>query len=255
MKHLSTVLTLILIVLTMSACAPLVDPAIDTAIDIPAESELEAAGQPLDAFDYNERLGRGINLGNALEGPYEGAWGLYLKEEHFEAIAEAGFDSVRIPIRWSAYADTEPPYLIKEQIFQRVDWAIEQVVANDLAAIINIHHFEEIMTDPEGQRERFNAMWRQIAEHYADAPDMVYFELLNEPNARLTIGSWNSLLNDALAVVRETNPDRMVIVGSAQWNNSDLLVTLQLPEEDRNIIATFHYYRPFEFTHQGADSG
>ena len=183
MKHLSTVFTLFLIVLATSACAPLVDPTIDMTIDTPAESRLETAVQSLDAFDYNERLGRGINLGNALEAPYEGAWGLYLKKEHFEAIAEAGFDSVRIPIRWSVYADTEPPYLIKEKIFERVDWAIEQAVANDLVAVINIHHFEEIMADPEDQRERFNAMWRQIAEHYAEAPDTVYFELLNEPTA------------------------------------------------------------------------
>ena len=30
------------------------------------------------------------------------------------------------------------------------------------------------------------------------------------------------------------------------------LVTLSLPSDDRNIIATVHYYSPFEFTHQGA---
>ena len=52
-------------------------------------------------FEANARLGRGVNLGNALEAPSEGSWGLYLKEEYFKDIAEAGFDSVRVPIRWS----------------------------------------------------------------------------------------------------------------------------------------------------------
>ncbi len=258
----------IFIFLALSACAPLVEPADSgadsgpvTAADTPADTQSEAvpaeaqetADGPLDAFDFNKRMGRGINLGNALEAPYEGAWGLYLREQHFEVIAAAGFDAVRIPIRWSVYADSEPPYTIKDSIFERVDWAVEQAIANDLVAVINIHHYGEIMTVPEHQRERFVALWRQIAEHYADAPDSVYFELLNEPNERMTIGIWNSLLAGGLAAVRESNPDRMVIVGPVEWNNVDLMSTLKLPEEDRNIIGTFHYYRPFEFTHQGAN--
>ncbi|HKD37098.1 MAG TPA: hypothetical protein VKB78_09865, partial [Pirellulales bacterium] len=58
------------------------------------------------------RFGRGINLGNALEAPHEGDWGVTLKESYFEAIASAGFDSVRIPVRWSAHAAESQPYTI-----------------------------------------------------------------------------------------------------------------------------------------------
>ena len=36
------------------------------------------------------------------------------------------------------------------------------------------------------------------------------------------------------------------------WNNVGRLPTLALPEDDRRIISTFHYYVPHEFTHQGA---
>lgn len=73
----------------------------DTAATATAE-----ALAAIDAQTYaaNARIGRAINLGNGLEAPNEGAWGLYLKEQYFVDIAEAGFDSVRIPIRWSAYA-------------------------------------------------------------------------------------------------------------------------------------------------------
>lgn len=35
-------------------------------------------------------LGRGINLGNALEAPREGEWGVVLEEEFFDLIADAG---------------------------------------------------------------------------------------------------------------------------------------------------------------------
>ena len=193
-----------------------------------------------------------MNLGNALEGPREGAWGLYLKEEYFVDIAEAGFDSVRVPIRWSAYTRYEPPYEISEQIFNRVDWVIEQAFANNLAVIINVHHFDAIMEMPEIQVDRLIAIWTQIAERYQNYPDTLYFELLNEPHEKLDSETWNLIFPQVLTAIRQTNPARYIIIGPDQWNSVDRLDTIILPEEDRRIIVTFHYYKPHEFTHQGA---
>src|SRR4051812_1424479 len=79
---------------------------------------------PHDASEINRKIGRGINLGNALEAPKEGEWGLTLEEGYFEAIKKAGFDSVRIPIRWSAHAKAESPYTIDPRFFERIDWAV-----------------------------------------------------------------------------------------------------------------------------------
>src|SRR4030042_4526719 len=67
-------------------------------------------GKAVDPYAHAQRLGRGINLGNALEAPQEGDWGVVLQEEYFSLIREAGFDTVRVPIRWSAHALAEPPY-------------------------------------------------------------------------------------------------------------------------------------------------
>ena len=63
---------------------------------------------------------------------------------------------------------------------------------------------------------------------------------------------WNGLLSDLLKVVRESNPERMVVVGPAGWNNLSHLTRLELPTDDQRLIVTFHYYSPFPFTHQGA---
>src|SRR5262249_4330280 len=101
-----------------------------------------------DAFHYNRLLGRGINLGNGLDGPQEGAWGVTLEADYFRLIKEAGFDSVRIPVRWSAHANTTAPYDIEMDFFQRVDWAIGQALLRSLAVVINVHHYEEINQDP-----------------------------------------------------------------------------------------------------------
>ncbi len=47
----------------------------------------------------NKLLGRGVNIGNALEAPTEGAWGVVIKEEYFDIIKQAGFNSIRLPTK------------------------------------------------------------------------------------------------------------------------------------------------------------
>ena len=76
------------------------------------------------------------------------------------------------------------------------------------------------------------------------APDDVLFEILNEPNKKLTPELWNPLLREALAIIRQSNPRRTVVVGPTSWNNIKDLAKLELPEEDRNLIVTVHYYSP-----------
>jgi len=202
--------------------------------------------------DSSPKMFRGINIGNALEAPREGMWGVYIKDEYFQIIREAGFDTVRIPIRWSAYAANEPPYTIRSSFFDRVDHVVGKALEQNLTVIINIHHYEEIMKDPQGHSERFLSIWRQISSHYKDYPENLIFELLNEPHGNLTSNLWNQLLAEAIRIIRETNPTRRIIVGPVNWNSVYSLKDLVLPD-DRNIMVTFHFYTPFEFTHQGAE--
>ncbi len=207
----------------------------------------------IDPFYQNMRLGGGVNLGNALEAPQEGQWGITLEESYFRVIAEAGFDSIRIPIRWSGHADMAPPYEIDPEFFARIDWVVGQTLSRNLVAVINMHHYDELMAQPEAHRERFLALWDQIASRYRYQPDGLFFELLNEPHLNLTPEVWNDLVEEAIAVIRKTNPTRMIVVGTALYGEMFALEELILPEHDRNIIVTIHYYRPFAFTHQGAE--
>lgn len=206
-----------------------------------------------DAHAMARRLGRGVNLGNALEAPAEGEWGVTLRREYFDAIAEAGFDSVRVPIKWSAHAAKESPYTIDPALFERVDGIVGMSMARGLATVINVHHYDELNDDPAAHKDRFVAIWRQVAERYrACAPDLC-FELLNEPHGNLTKDVWHGMIPDGLAAIRATNPTRTVVVGSGDWNTFGLIPKLPLPADDRNLIVTFHYYSPFHFTHQGAE--
>lgn len=205
-----------------------------------------------DIFAANAKLGAGVNLGNALEAPAEGEWGVTLKPEYFRLIREAGFDAVRLPIRWSAHVAEQPPYTIDPKFFERVDWAIAQAVSNGLNIVINAHHDKELDEDPAGNIARFTAIWEQIASRYRDQPPSVFFEIYNEPHDNLDAPAWNKALVAILRVIRRTNPTRPVVIGPVEWNSIRALGKLQLPAADHNIIVTVHYYEPFHFTHQGA---
>ncbi|MFN8441541.1 MAG: glycoside hydrolase family 5 protein [Caldilineaceae bacterium] len=203
-------------------------------------------------FVLNRKLGHGLNLGDALDAPSEGEWGLALEEEYFKLIADAGFDHIRVPIRWTAHAADTPPYTIDETFFERIDWVLENAKANGLAVVINHHHYDQVMSDPVGQHDKFVSMWQQIATRYRDQPDSVIFELLNEASGELTMNKWNDLAAELIAVIRKNNPTRAIIIGSIDYNKLHTLPLLKLPD-DPNLIVTFHYYEPFSFTTQGAD--
>ncbi|MEQ9316050.1 MAG: glycoside hydrolase family 5 protein [Henriciella sp.] len=196
-------------------------------------------------------ISRCINLGGALEARNEGDWGYTVRREDLERIKTAGFDTIRLPVKWSAHADTSEPYAIDPDFMARVEeiagWA-EEV---GLQIIIDVHHYNELMQDPDAHRERLAEIWRQIADAFADAPDSVIFELINEPNEKMTVRKTDAVNRELLAVVRERHPDRWVIVGSAGWGGLEALLKSRPPADDR-IILTFHTYEPYDFTHQGA---
>jgi endoglucanase len=209
--------------------------------------------QAQDIFELNERLGRAVNFGNALEAPSEGAWGMTLEASFFDLVKEAGFDTIRLPISWTYHTSKEAPYTVDSAFIERVQWAVDEAVARDLNIIVNVHHYDELNKDPSAEEGRYLAIWQQIAERFKDYSDKVYFELLNEPhdtfNGDATL--WNEVLVKALEVVRESNPTRAVIVGPTNWNSITKLDQLVLPD-DPNLIVTVHFYEPFQFTHQGA---
>jgi len=198
------------------------------------------------------QLGRGINLAGALEAPREGEWGVTLRDDYFATIHRAGFATVRVPIRWSAHASTRAPYTIDPAFLRRIDWVVAEAAIYHLNVILDFQNYNEFSSVPEQNEERFLGIWRQIAEHYQGAPKSVLFELFNEPHDRLDASTWNLMLVRALAVIRPSNPSRLIVVGPDRWNKIQALPWLVLPAADSHLVVTVHYYDPMTFTHQGA---
>jgi endoglucanase len=196
---------------------------------------------------------KGINLGNCLDAPAEGAWGTVISEKHFELAAAAGFDHVRLPARFSApeRTDVKPPYAVKDDFMKRVDWAVDQALAHHLSVIIDLHHFAEMNSDPNANKERLYAIWRQVSAHFAKRPAEVAFEVLNEPTDKLEPKLLNEITRQSIKIMRAKNPQRLIFADSYFWANAKRLAELDLPK-DPNVVAEFHMYEPILFTHQGA---
>ncbi len=139
-------------------------------IDLPTPLVSTHAAPTSQAFG-SFSVQRGINLGNALDSPVPGEWGVTIQPHYFESIRSAGFDSVRLPVRFSAHAAQNPPFTLDPTFLVLVDNTIQPALDAGLVVILDFHHYEELMDDPSGQRQRFLAIWQQLAGHYQGAPE------------------------------------------------------------------------------------
>lgn len=207
------------------------------------------------AFARNRQIGRGMNLGNALEAPTEGAWGLIIQESHIQAVADAGFDSVRLPIRWSAHVQAAAPGRISREFLERVDEVVGWCQERRLAVILTVHHFDELCEHPEDESNRNTliSIWRQLAQHYRSYDhEKLFFEVLNEPHGSLTPGQWNQLFPSVITTIRVEDKERTLIIDAPDYAHHASLEKLALPKGETNVIVSVRYYLPYEFTHQGA---
>lgn len=107
----------------------------------------------------NLPVGKCINFSDTLEAPTEGAWGPRVGEDDFAIIKAAGFQTVRIPVRWSAHALETPPYTIDPAFLARVHHIVSLATAAGLNVILNIHHFNDLDSAPEANTARFAGLW------------------------------------------------------------------------------------------------
>lgn len=197
-------------------------------------------------------MGRGINLGNTLEPPLEGAWNNGpAQEAHFAAYAEAGFTNVRVPVRWDQHTATTPPYTIDEAWLDRVEEVIDWGLSRDLYITLNGHHEDWLKEDYSNPalRDRYDAIWRQIMARFGNKSEKLLLEIINEPNG-MTVAEVDDLNSRILGIIRQTNPTRLVIFGGNVYANSAELMAAAVPD-DPYLIGYFHSYDPWGFAGLG----
>lgn len=175
------------------------------------------------------------------------------REKMFADIAVAGFKTVRIPVNFGAWANLHAPFKWENQEgLKTADLFVKWALANDLNAIVDLHHTEFDGTIPgAATTERLVWLWQEIAARYKNTdPERIFFELRNEPHD-IAAQDWRAQAQEIIKAVRQVVPNHTLILGFHDWNSRAALIDSK-PFADQNIIYTFHYYDPFIFTHQGA---
>lgn len=239
-----------------SAAVPSASPIASAAPSAPAKPSPGSSAGPASATLDKPltQLGRGMNLGNALEAPNEGDWGITLQDSDFRAIRDAGFKTVRVPVRLNAHAGATYPYPLDKTFLARLDWVVAVAKAYNLTVVLDLHHFDEFCAHPAAEGPKFLMLWKQVATHFSSEDEGLCFELLNEPHGNLSAGTWNTWLAKGIAAIRQIDKTRTLVVGGVDYNSAPALAQLQLPAKDEHLIGTFHFYGPMLFTHQGATS-
>lgn len=181
----------------------------------------------------------------------------YTDDADIALMAKLGFDNVRlsidpVPLEQSFYGRG-----FNSDFLARLDHAVDTMIAAGLAVQIDVHPQDPYKQDVRNSNqsvERFVMLWRQLAAHYANRnPDMVFFEVMNEPEVSDPY-RWAGIQAAAAAAIREVAPNNTIIATGPNYSDIQDLLT-QHPLPDGNVIYNFHFYDPHQFTHQAATWG
>jgi aryl-phospho-beta-D-glucosidase BglC (GH1 family) len=205
-------------------------------------------------------LRHGINLSEWFAQVYDAKG--YTKE-HFETwttaqdialIKAMGFDHVRLSVNPQPMFRRKQADRIPEEYLGYLDAAMKMILDQGLAVIVDIHpdsDFKEKLSSDNEFVEQFEDFWRQLARHYSSTnPELVFFEILNEPEFRDRY-RWQGVQAKLAVAIREGAPQHTIIAAGAYWSSENELLFFD-PLRDPDIVYNFHFYDPHIFTHQGA---
>lgn len=194
----------------------------------------------------------GINLGNTLDAPNEGEWALPAQSQFLEDFKVAGFKHVRIPISWHEHVAMDSPYAIDASFIDRVEEVVDWALAQEMYVIINAHHESWIKIENADQplKNRFDAIWIEVAARFKEKPAKLIFEILNEPHG-MTLADLNAQNKRTLSIIRNENPNRLVVFSGNGFTPIDSLLAADIPDvQDEFLIGNFHSYDPWPFAGQ-----
>jgi len=212
------------------------------------------------------RIHRGTNLSHWLSQSEERgeARQMHIQEDDFARLDSLGFDFVRIPIDEVQFWDEEGNKL--PEAWDLLTFALDQCAKHHLRAIVDLHiirsHYfnavnegagnaNTLFTSEESQQQLINMCYELSVALMGYSNDSVAYEFMNEPVAE-DHEQWNQLIVKVHKALREHEPQRTLVIGSNLWQGYETMKYLKVPEGDKNIVLSFHYYNPMILTHYGA---
>jgi endoglucanase len=201
----------------------------------------------------------------------ETAWGNpVVTKKTIKAVKEAGFNAVRIPIRWQCHITNAQAMSIDKAWLTRIKEVVDWCLQNDLKVIINTHHDKWLEGRPtnaykEENNQKLALLWLNIASEFAQYDYRLAFAGTNEVHVRDNWGkptsenlavqnSYNQTFIDVVRATGGNNEKRHLIVQTYVCNpdfginNGDFIVPNDIEGNGKDYISVeFHYYTPWDY--------
>ncbi len=191
-----------------------------------------------------------------------------------DALKSWGFNSIRLPMHYNLY--TLP--IQEEKIagkntwlqkgFDLTDSLLAWCKANDMYLILDLHatpggqgndlniadgdkKFPNLWQSRANQ-EKMIALWRKLAERYANEPYVAAYDIINEPNWGFENNESDpnglkekgnaplkKLMQEVTAAIREVDKKHIIVIEGNGWGNNYSNI---LPTWDENMVLSFHKY-------------
>ncbi len=174
-------------------------------------------------------------------------------------IKATGFDFIRIPV-------TSEPLLRAESAdrklaLENIRTVVDTALSEGLQIVFDLHpptsgpgSYEELVKSKNGLDN-----WVELVADVSDIIvrkdyDNIIIEPMNEPTSPCTDKEWFKYQEILISNLRKKFPLVKYTVTSPCYSAATSFMQLNLAKfsEDKNIYATFHFYSPYVFTHQGA---
>lgn len=211
------------------------------------------------AFERAATLQHGINLSGWFAGSSD------LSLQHFEtyttasdlkAIHAMGFDFVRLGVDPSLIERHGETAVANPGALAQLDSAVREALANHLAVLLCVFPddaYKRGLATERGVND-FVELWRILATHYAGWDQgHVFYELMNEPEVQDPY-RWMGIQARVVHAIRQIDAAHTIVATAANYSSLPDLLQLE-PVRDDNVIYNFHFYEPYQFTHQGASWG
>lgn len=185
----------------------------------------------------------------------------YVTKEDVAFIARCGANTIRIPFNYRIFTDEDYMGVTSAQDgFDMIDKVVGWCREYGLYVILDMHDAPGGQTgdniddsygypwlfESAASQELFYSIWERIAEHYADEPVILGYELMNEPiapyfdNLDELNGKFIPVCKEAVSRIRKKDANHIIILGSPQWNTNFKPVTEW--DFDDNMMLTCHRY-------------
>lgn len=195
---------------------------------------------------------KGVNLTNWFQvgSPTEIQFTKYTKSD-FENIITLEADVIRLPINLHSMTSGPPDFELEPLFLSFLDQAIDWAEELEINILLDNHTFDPAVSTEVGIGSILVPVWQNMAKHFKDRSEFVYYEILNEPHG-IDDTIWNTIQQSVIDAIREIDSVHTIVVGPAGWNSYNNLKYMPNYQDD-NLLYTFHFYDPFLFTHQGAN--